>query len=596
LISGLSVTGHAQWLTQTIPLSAGWNAVFLEVEPYPAQCDNQLSGLPIASVATFDQRFSAAQFVRDPTELTPDLPEWRFYYPPNDPRNFVNNLFILEAGKAYMVEAKEAFDWTVFGRPRLVRQAWKPGEYNFTGFYLDPATPPTMSAWFESSPAHSPLEIWTLSGGTAWTRVLTPSSTLLQPGKAYWVFCRGKSDFQGPVEISLTQGVELAYERSLLEREIEIRRLGSGARTVTVSPVSSMLPPDATLPILGGGVPLEYYGASVSGEMTTFGYLDLPANLSFASGDTLAQRLRVAVDRTKMEPAPADALYQSLLEIKDGQGFRRFLSVTSRGGAVRSVAKGRLKTAAGPDPAAGLWVGNIILNRVTDANQEPPAPTETAGDFEFRCIIHVDEDGNARLLNDVVQLWRPGTTRPDPENQEVDEVVVPGRYILLTPMAPEALLNELGDTVEANTLRDGRPFATRISTPAYSLYDVDGQPEEPVMQRTGAFGVADGRVEVTLLLEDSDPTNPFHHRYHHQHRYPDPGENAPDWTISWKMVFTFTQDPPDGLDLPGWGDREVGGLYRQELEGLASDVIAAEGVFRLRRASTVALLNDGLGG
>jgi len=330
--------------------------------------------------------------------------------------------------------------------------------------------------------------------------------------------------------------------------------------------------------------------------MTTFGFSDLPAILSFPFGNTLPQRLRLAVDRTRMAAASPGALYQSVLEISDGEGYRRFIGVTSRGGAVRSVSGASFKTAAGEDPAAGLWVGNILLNRVVDVNMDPPVPTDTADDFQFRCIIHVNKDGEARLLNEVVQLWRPGITRPDPENEEVNEVVVPGRYILLTPTAPQSLIDEVGTAIEASSLRDGRPFSTRISTPAYSLFDANGQPEEPVMQRSGGFGEPGGRAEVTLLIEDSDPTNPFHHRYHHQHRYPEPGEAAPDWTVSWRMIFTFTQDPPDGLDVAGWGDREIGGTYRQELDGLAADAIAAEGVFRLRRASTVAVLNDGVDG
>src|SRR4051812_48710424 len=32
-------TCHAQWMQQTIQLKPGWNAVFLEMQPEPQQCD-----------------------------------------------------------------------------------------------------------------------------------------------------------------------------------------------------------------------------------------------------------------------------------------------------------------------------------------------------------------------------------------------------------------------------------------------------------------------------------------------------------------------------------------------------------------------------
>ncbi len=47
----------AQWTTQTIPLRPGWNAVFLEVQPEPRECEALFSGLPIESAWGWNKRF-----------------------------------------------------------------------------------------------------------------------------------------------------------------------------------------------------------------------------------------------------------------------------------------------------------------------------------------------------------------------------------------------------------------------------------------------------------------------------------------------------------------------------------------------------------
>ena len=38
---------HAQWRTQEVPLTAGWNAVFLRVQPEPKACADVFAGLPV---------------------------------------------------------------------------------------------------------------------------------------------------------------------------------------------------------------------------------------------------------------------------------------------------------------------------------------------------------------------------------------------------------------------------------------------------------------------------------------------------------------------------------------------------------------------
>src|SRR5437762_5568389 len=42
-----SGTAFAQWVTQTITLNPGWNAVYLEVQPANSDCDAVFAGMPV---------------------------------------------------------------------------------------------------------------------------------------------------------------------------------------------------------------------------------------------------------------------------------------------------------------------------------------------------------------------------------------------------------------------------------------------------------------------------------------------------------------------------------------------------------------------
>lgn len=49
---------EAQWRTQTIQLQPGWNAVHVEVQPQPDDCDTILANVSVESVWKWHRRFS----------------------------------------------------------------------------------------------------------------------------------------------------------------------------------------------------------------------------------------------------------------------------------------------------------------------------------------------------------------------------------------------------------------------------------------------------------------------------------------------------------------------------------------------------------
>jgi uncharacterized membrane-anchored protein len=47
----LAVTGWGQYAVQTVTLTKGWNAIYLEVEPADPRCDTVFADWPVESVS-----------------------------------------------------------------------------------------------------------------------------------------------------------------------------------------------------------------------------------------------------------------------------------------------------------------------------------------------------------------------------------------------------------------------------------------------------------------------------------------------------------------------------------------------------------------
>jgi len=596
----------AQWATQTVNLHAGWNAIFLELEPYPQQCEFQLEGLPILSVWTCDQVSSPMQFIQNPDELLPEMPEWRYFFPPASPESFATNLRDFQAGRCYLIRTSQAATWNIIGKPKLTQQRWKPDSYNLVGCYVDETAPPTLATWFSGSPAHTPLDVWEFGADDRWHQITSPTTASVQRGIAYWVYCKGASDYQGPVTVNLSGEDILTYQRLTTQKQVEVSHNALGNRSVTLTLLSSQpVPPqrpdvpDVELLPYTGDVPLAYYGLGLLTGEARFQFHDLPVTVSFSSTERVAKMIRLAVQRRRMISDSEDSYYQSLVEVKDGKGFRRLFGVVSEG---RSSTGSRMRrsslAAANPPEEMGLWVGTVVLDKVVDAQG---AFAETPSDFNFRAIVHVDQNGTVRLLNEVTELYRKTVMRTDPDTgAEVEDT--PGRYILMTRTAPESLKNEIGDAVIPGSSRDGRPFANRISSAMFSLHDADGNPEDPAMTLSGSFYSGGSMLSANIVLEDHDPLNPFHHQFHPQHKYVDNPSPLNTFNITRQIKFTFDDRNDDSVPEahePGWGDNLVAGEYEEIITGIrkvdeGTPAIRVGGRFSLSRVSMVGVLNDGL--
>src|SRR5262249_50290080 len=134
--------------------------------------------------------------------------------------------------------------------------------FNFTGFHVDAVNPPTVQNFFASSPAQAGQRVYRLVNGL-WSLVVSPTTTRLARGEAYWVFSRGQSTFNGPLEVAVEQGDALTYARILTEQTLTIRNKSATTNTYSVRQLPSTPPPPNDYPALAGAIPLNYFRMNI---------------------------------------------------------------------------------------------------------------------------------------------------------------------------------------------------------------------------------------------------------------------------------------------------------------------------------------------
>ena len=520
----------AQTVNQTITLTPGWNAVYLEVEPATSDCGTVFRDIPVLSVWWWDPRTDTVEFIQDPDTLVPEQQQWRVYFP-SYPKNILTNLFAIQGGMPYLIhlDGTETVQWTVTGRPCLPKIDWKTDSLNLVGFHLEEGNEPLFGDFFSASSAHDVQKIYIMNAAGDWTQVTDPATTFMKRGEAFWIHCKGSSDFTGPLDVSLEQGETVDYADSLVEQTVRIGNQSAadyGAVTVTLT----------------GNVPLNYW--KYAPESNEAGWTPLPVDLPIPAGGQ--NRLRLAVDRTNFEPTETR---NGIIEIRNSAGMQILLPVS---------AQGTDKT--------GLWVGHAVINKVSlPTRSDPPEIPATGSEAQIRLIVHQDSDGTVRLLKQVSQVWEGDDTN--------------GRFVLTTATDAQTLENYSG-----STMRDGRRFGRRVSSAAFGFSEF--------IVLSGSISVESDLTGVHTISE-TDALNPYRHKYHPDHkegiavtRYITLAFEAEDPTgLSLSMAGW-------GDTYMGGTYREkITGLSKPETTEESEEAIWVEGIFRLHKVSDIGNLN-----
>jgi hypothetical protein len=569
----------AQWVQQQIVLKPGWNAVFLEVDPTPSDCDALFAGLPIESVWDWNRPAESAQFVQDPSTLIPGTAGWLTWLPPGHNMARQGSLYALRDGRPYLIKSTNAvsFTWTVTGKPSLRRLTWRAGTVNLVGFHV--RTPgPTFRQLFEGNAGLVNQAVYALDASGVWRAVPDLTTGRPKAGEAYWVRCRLPSQASGNILVEGAPRDGLTFLPTSTEQSIRIRNAGTNARSVSIRMLASATPPDGQTP-LAGPVPLEYWRASYA--TTNFDWVPLSAPVTFASLRAGQEwNVRLAVPGPALLTTPAGAMWQSLLEVTDDVGTRWLVPVKAGKSAQVSTTEFQAASELESPALAGLWIGEAVVDGVSQPARvdNPNLPRPAGGKFSFRIIVHVDATGTARLLQQIFLVRKPPVLVPSDEDPSLKEVAEPARTVAVTD---ESIIPNIVDTRNL--------IGQRISSPVFAF-------DQPLALNGGPFGA--GTLQGSCPLPYDHPLNPFRHVFHPDHNNLDERfeqklpEGKESFSVTRAVTFEFTANDPLGLNPPGWGATEVGGVYRESITGLHRSVIQSSGTFRLVRVLSAPTLNQ----
>lgn len=224
----------ARALEQTLVLQQGWNAVFLELEPTNDAPEAVFAGQPVEMCAAWLPGKAKVASLTDPTAIPKKSPEWHIWQPASQPAAFLNNLRGIKARQALLIKATAACSVVLKGEPVFERRRWIAPSFNFTGFDVDPAAPPTFARFFDGSRAHADRRIYKLLADK-WQPVAAQET--VQRGVGYWVWTSEGSDFQGPLDVSLPLSGEgfLTLANGSAPASLEARSNGSMPVNVSVT-------------------------------------------------------------------------------------------------------------------------------------------------------------------------------------------------------------------------------------------------------------------------------------------------------------------------------------------------------------------------
>ncbi len=608
--------------TQTFTLEAGWNAIWLEVDPVNDDPDAVFAGLPLDSVWMWNPRFSPVDYIADPDEEKLANRGFLGYFPPTRPENILSRLFAVRGGQAFLLRLTQPATLTAQGLAVARPIRWSSDSFNLVGAPVDSGQL-TIPEFFSASAAHDGQLAYRLRSDGTWIEDVGISG--LERGEAFWIFTDGGSDYQGPLDLGLPRSGVVDFGRAVPSRAIEIGLLDEPARTVEVR-------------ALGDGVAALAFRQRDRNDATR-SWIDLPTSLTVPTDLT-------GSDEEPPPPAPFVAIepggsfdldlglrragmssaLAGHLEFRDGQGVRRFVPV-----------RGDTPVA----DRAGLWVGIVALNRVSHIEgtpgracsgadpMQPPQPCAVDGDctepqtcseflpppeptcvcgpadedgfcplcaaaFTFPVLMHVSAT-DVLLLEEVYQVCEPLADEPRACAEDV----------LLTDPDAAANGNYLGVINRGDVL-----VPQRWSTAAFDLPDLPGLPSGSISLGSATdFGIPTKSQIGMLSIAADAATHPYRHAYHPDHDGVLPAGCAIDsppcsgpqcqcfaetWDISRNINIKWgSDDSSRTLDsnerVIGTWRETVGGMRSVSRDGTSVPIVM-QGTIELSRVSRAATI------
>ena len=581
----LALPARAQWLTQGLPLKAGWNAVYLHVDASHQTLPELLAlqpGNPIEEVWMWAPPVSTVQFVTSPQEPVGTSQQWRFW-------NGVTgegSLARLVGNAAYLVRVAAGsapFQWNVKGRPVAPSYEWTTTGLNFLGFPTPEGPGPTWEALLEYAPdLRLQSDIFEYMGGDLGAgnpARLFGGRSKVPRGKAFWIRAGTRYNrFFAPYEITLSGKSGLAFGEGSSSVSFRIRNLTSTNFTLNLGMRASEAVPVGQDAIVG--VPTLLLRGALNTTNLTYAFTNLPVG-------TPRSIALAAYGKPGSDVEVVLGLNRSAMTGSEGGQYAAILRMTDSLG----LSQVDLPVSASVSATSGLWVGDVAVQRVENylpaidklVNLAAPVaagvvpqgtatiaqPSNVPKDYSLRLIVHnPDAGGNAVLLQ---------------------------RVFFGFDGASNAVLSTSASALDPSRIAQARRLSvTHLPwTQSNTGWAFDS--------RIGASTNLTVTVNVGF---DDHASNPFLHTYHPDHDNLDPTfkQQLPQGMESFSIQrqITLRIEPPQGglFDIASARQR-VSGTYleRIRVQGLAraggatdTREFVVSGTFNLNRVSKVASL------
>ena len=342
----LSTLAHAQWRTTTIPLDAGWSAIWLHEDASHLTPAQLFANKPeVLEVWRWNANDSVQQFTTSALEPTGGTPDWNYWT-----RNgTANTLGTMLGQSAYLIRTSQATSFTITGRTMMPSPTWRRANANFLGFPVPETSPPTMGSFFSTfaSVIATGSPIYKYIGGDLGPsnpiQIFSPSSELMRRSRAYAFSAAITGDFFGPYSVAFRDGNTQFGKSRNTSTLLLTNRSSTQTISLTLSPESSVSDPSGQF-TLAGSVPLALRTFNTSTGL----YTDAPiaSALTITIPPSTTKELSLRVIRTGFA---ADAFYASHLKVKDSQNLSEvYIPVTAVGSSL-----------------GGLWIGDVEIDGVS---------------------------------------------------------------------------------------------------------------------------------------------------------------------------------------------------------------------------------------
>ncbi len=585
----------AQWVTQTLDLKQGWNAVYLHVDASHATLDELVGAsapelTPIEQIWRWTPDEAMAQFITSPQQPVESGSQWSVWRRTGEG---LSNLPRVHANFAYLVYATEPYVWSLKGKPVLPRYQWVTSGLNFVGFPTVAASAPSFENFLAEAPLLQLLlagtgGIYRYTGGefspTNPGKLFLLQTTPVRRGEAYWIQAGQPNyynKYYGPFEVVSGITGALEFGDQLSSAAFRLRNQTSEPLTVTLRLRASEAAPTGQPSVVA--LPPLLLRGELNATDLTHGLIELGADtpqtwtLEPQGQPGSDVEVVVGLDRANLTQ-PVGALLAGVLELTDSLGHTRVdLGVTAEAAS-----------------QAGLWIGGAAVGKVSQY-------LKNYAKVDDRPVVQ--EDGSYQV-----------------ESMDTSLQAVPAAYPLRlivhnpaeTSGGPAVLLQQVfyGLNAEAEPVVTTRQSgldarylaqARRLSaahlpwTQANTGWDFSGR-----LQRGG------GGIQATVVTPyDAQASNPFLHTYHPDHdnldaRFENQVTQGSESYRIERQIRLEVQPPEADFRSRVTAGLALTGKYAEtiRLVGLAraggtfdTREFTVEGVFSLQRATDIPTLN-----